>query len=434
MSSNAIAAAISASPITVVAIAPAPSASRSPARKWLEDRQAELLHGVEYFHVVFTVPEPIAAIAYQNKTLLYDLLFHASAETLRTIAADPQHLGAEIGFISILHTWGQQLLHHPHVHCVVPGGGLAPDGEHWIACRPGFFLPVRVLSRLFRRLFLEQLHRAFRAGELHFYSQLEPLRDAHAFATYLAPAAQAEWVVYAKPPFGGAHHVLDYLARYTHRVAISNNRLLSFSDGRVSFLWKDYQHGAAKKTMTLAADEFIRRFLLHVPPAGFQHIRHYGFLANRYRETKLAHCRQLLHQPPPSRRASRAAGGLSRPVPEAHRPILTRLPALRQGTHAGDRHLPRRGTLTRAPAGHFVMLRFLSHRRLPSSAAFPTAPAVLRALAPFTKTACISTSQRPRNPRANRDPQSGHRCDIVGTAPTHLAPIPIRPIALIQFP
>jgi hypothetical protein len=267
--------------------------------QWLEDRQAELLNGVEYFHVVFTLPEPIAAIAFQNKTLVYDLLFRASAETLRTIAADPQHLGAEIGFISILHTWGQQLLHHPHVHCLVPGGGLAPDGEHWIACRPGFFLPVRVLSRLFRRLFLEQLNRAFGGGELHFYSQLEPLRDADAFAAYLAPAAQAEWVVYAKPPFGGAQHVLDYLARYTHRVAISNNRLLSFNDDRVTFTWKDYQHGAAKKTMTLTADEFIRRFLLHIPPAGFQHIRHYGFLANRYRETKLAHCRELLQLPPP---------------------------------------------------------------------------------------------------------------------------------------
>ena len=204
--------------------------------QWLEDRQAELLSGVEYFHVVFTVPEPIAAIAFQNKTVLYDLLFHASAETLRTIAADPEHLGAEIGFISILHTWGQQLLHHPHVHCVVPGGGLSPDGQHWIACRPGFFLPVRVLSRLFRRLFLEQLHRAFHAGELHFYSQLEALRDARAFAAYLAPAVQAEWVVYAKPPFGGAQHVLHYLARYTHRVAISNHRLVSFNDGRVSFL------------------------------------------------------------------------------------------------------------------------------------------------------------------------------------------------------
>jgi hypothetical protein len=268
--------------------------------QWLEERQAELLNGVEYFHVVFTVPEAIAAIAYQNKKALYDILFHASAETLRTIAADPQHLGAEIGFISILHTWGQTLLHHPHVHCVVPGGGISPDGEHWIACRPGFFLPVRVLSRLFRRLFLEQLHQAFRAGELHFYSQLEPLRDARAFSAYLTPAANVEWVVYAKPPFGGAQHVLAYLGRYTHRVAISNNRLLSMQDGQITFLWKDYKQGASKKTMTLTAEEFIRRFLLHILPHGLQHIRHYGFLANRYRDTKLAICRQLLRTPPPA--------------------------------------------------------------------------------------------------------------------------------------
>lgn len=267
--------------------------------QWLDDRQAELLTGVEYFHVVFTVPEAIAAIAYQNKKVLYDMLFHASAETLRTIAADPKHLGAEIGFLAILHTWGQTLLHHPHVHCVIPGGGISPDGEHWIACRPGFFLPVRVLSRLFRRLFLEQLHHAFNAGELHFYSQLEPLTNPRAFAAYLAPAEQTEWVVYAKPPFGGAQHVLHYLARYTHRVAISNNRLLSMHDSQVTFLWKDYKQGATKKTMTLTAEEFIRRFLLHILPDGLQHIRHYGFLANRCRETKLALCRQLLDAPTP---------------------------------------------------------------------------------------------------------------------------------------
>jgi hypothetical protein len=272
--------------------------------QWLEERQAELLDGVEYFHVVFTVPEAIATIAYQNKRVLYDILFHASAETLRTLAADPEHLGAEIGFLTILHTWGQTLLHHPHVHCVVPGGGLSPDGKHWIACRPNFFLPVRVLSRLFRRLFLEQLHHAFRAGELHFYSQLAPLRDAKAFAAYLAPAREAEWVVYAKPPFGGAQHVLHYLARYTHRVAISNNRLLDMHDGGISFLWKDYKHGAAKKIMTLAPEEFIRRFLLHILPESFQHIRHCGFLANRYRETKLATCRRLLGASLPTVQAS----------------------------------------------------------------------------------------------------------------------------------
>jgi hypothetical protein len=267
--------------------------------QWLQEREAELLE-VEYFHVVFTVPGPIAAIALQNRRLVYDLLFHASAETLRTIAADPQHLGAEIGFLSILHTWGQNLLHHPHVHCVVPGGGIAPDGERWIGCRPGFFLPVRVLSRLFRRLFLEQLHQAFHAGQLRLRGQLEPLRQANAFRAYLAPAAQAEWIVYAKPPFGGPRQVLNYLGRYTHRVAISNNRLLTMDGNRVTFAWKDYKHGAARRTMTLEADEFIRRFLLHVLPNGLQHIRHYGFLANRHRQTKLALCRRLLDSPAPA--------------------------------------------------------------------------------------------------------------------------------------
>ena len=271
--------------------------------QWLEARQAELLP-TEYFHVVFTVPEPIAAIAYQNKRALYNMLFQASAETLRTIAADPQHLGAEIGFLAILHTWGQNLLHHPHVHCVVPGGGISADASRWVACRPGFFLPVRVLSRLFRRLFLEQLRHAFAAGKLRFFGALEQLHDAHAFAEYLAPAAQAEWVVYAKRPFGGPAQVLNYLGRYTHRVAISNNRLLSLDNARVTFLWKDYQHGAAKRPMTLEAPEFIRRFLLHVLPAGFQHLRSYGFLGNRYRDTKLALCRRLLGAPKRSAEAS----------------------------------------------------------------------------------------------------------------------------------
>ncbi|MGH8789357.1 MAG: IS91 family transposase [Cupriavidus necator] len=273
--------------------------------QWLEDRQAELLPEVEYFHVVFTVPEPIAAIAYQNKRALYDLLFRTSAETLRTIAADPRHLGAEIGFITILHTWGQNLQHHPHVHCVVPGGGIALDGEHWCACRPGFFLPVRVLSRLFRRLFLEQLRRAFDAGALRFYGPLAPLSDAQAFAAWLAPTAQAEWVVYAKPPFGGASQVLDYLGRYTHRVAICNHRLQRFDGDAVTFQWKDYKHRGASRTMTLAADEFIRRFLLHVLPDGFKHIRSYGLLANRHRAAKLATCRRLLGVAAPAEDTSR---------------------------------------------------------------------------------------------------------------------------------
>jgi hypothetical protein len=261
---------------------------------WLERRRAELLPEVEYFHVVFTLPEPVAAIAYQNKRVLYDMLFRTSAETLRTIAADPKHLGAEIGFLSVLHTWGQNLLHHPHVHCVVPGGGIAPDGERWIACRPGFFLPVRVLSRLFRRLFLEQLGRAFDAGGLRFHGQLERLRNPQAFAAWLAPAAQAEWVVYAKPPFGGAQQVLDYLGRYTHRVAISNNRLLRFDGDSVLFRWKDYRHEARPRTMTLRADEFIRRFLLHVLPDGLKRIRSHGWLANCHRTAQLATCRRLL--------------------------------------------------------------------------------------------------------------------------------------------
>lgn len=266
--------------------------------QWLEDRQADLLP-VDYFHVVFTVPEEVAAVAYQNKAVVYEILFHATAETLRTIAADPKHLGAEIGFLAILHTWGQNLLHHPHLHCVVPGGGLSSDGERWISCRPGFFLPVRVLSRLFRRLFLARLQDAFDAGQLRFFNTLESLQAPGAFSRYLVPVRQAEWVVYAKPPFGGPRQVLEYLGRYTHRVAISNHRLIDFADGSVSFRWKDYRHDSRQKVMRLQEQEFIRRFLLHVLPAGLQRIRHYGFLANRHRAAKLARCRQLLAQPDP---------------------------------------------------------------------------------------------------------------------------------------
>lgn len=266
--------------------------------QWLEDRQTELLP-VEYFHVVFTVPQEIAAIAYQNKAVVYDILFRTTAETLRTIAGDPRHLGAEIGFIAILHTWGQNLMHHPHLHCVVPGGGIAPNGERWISCRPGFFLPVRILSRLFRRLFIAQLQLAFDHGELQFFNSLEALSSRVAFAKYLAPVTRSEWVVYAKPPFGGPKQVLEYLGRYTHRVAISNNRLREFTDGVVTFAWKDYRHESSNKTMRLDAYEFIRRFLLHVLPSGFQRIRHYGLLANRYREVRLNQCRALLAAPAP---------------------------------------------------------------------------------------------------------------------------------------
>ena len=265
--------------------------------QWLEDRRSELLD-VEYFHVVFTLPQEIAALAYQNKKVLYDLLFRASAETLSTIASDPRHLGAEIGFVSILHTWGQNLVHHPHVHCVVPGGGLSPEGSRWVGCRCGFFLPVRVLSRLFRRLYLEGVRAAFAAGALTFYSQLSHLNDRGRLERYLAALERTDWVVYAKRPFGGPAQVLDYLGRYTHRVAISNQRLVGLEgDGTVAFRWKDYRQESAIKTMRLPAHEFIRRFLLHVLPKGLQRIRHYGLLGNRNRGEKLERCRALLAMP-----------------------------------------------------------------------------------------------------------------------------------------
>ena len=218
---------------------------------------------------------------------------------MRTIAADPRHLGAEIGLVAVLHTWGQTLQHHPHLHCIVPGGGLAPDGQRWVACRPGFFLPVRVLSSLFRRLFLEALDQAFRAGELTFRGSLADLNEPKRFTEQLRAARSIDWLVYAKPPFGGPEQVLDYLGRYTHRVAISNSRLTRIEDSTVSFGWKDYRHHDRRKVMTLDAHEFIRRFLLHVLPDGFQRIRHYGLLGNRGRQAKLTRCRQLLDAPPP---------------------------------------------------------------------------------------------------------------------------------------
>ncbi len=261
--------------------------------EWIENRQTELLN-CEYFHVVFTVPEEIAGIAYQNKQVVYGILFRAMAKTLQTIAADPKHLGAEIGFFAVLHSWGQNLLFHPHSHCVVPGGGLSPDGQRWIFCRRGFFLPVRVLSRLFRRLFIKYLEKAFNSGQLRFFSSLLPLQDRPTFLRHMAPVRKAEWVVYAKAPFAGPKQVLDYVGRYTHRVAISNNRLLDIEDGKVQFRYKDYRNNDQQKTMTLPADEFIRRFLLHVLPNGFHRIRYYGFLGNCHRQEKLVRCRLLL--------------------------------------------------------------------------------------------------------------------------------------------
>jgi hypothetical protein len=261
--------------------------------QWIEHRLAELLD-CPYFHVVFTVPDEIAAIAYQNKGVVYDILFHTTAETLKTIGADPKHLGAEIGFFAVLHSWGQNLMFHPHLHCVVPGGGLTADGQRWVRCRARFFLSVRVLSRLFRRLFLESMEKAFNSGKLQFFAALEFLRDPHAFAERIAQAKETDWVVYTKRPFAGPQQVLDYVGRYTHRVAISNNRLIDIDNGRVKFHWKDYRDNSQIKVMDLEADEFIRRFLLHVLPEGFQRIRYYGFLANRDRRNKLALCRQLL--------------------------------------------------------------------------------------------------------------------------------------------
>jgi hypothetical protein len=263
--------------------------------RWIQQRLAELLP-VEYFHVVFTVPEQIAAIAFYNKVVVYQILFRTVAATLLTIARDPQHLDAEIGFFAVLHTWGQNLHLHPHLHCVVPGGGLSPDGE-WKACLPGFFLPVRVRSRLFRRLFLEALEKAYADGQLQFFSDLEPWRDPSAFAQFLAPVRQTEWVVYAKPPFGGPPQVIEYLGRYTHRVAISNQRLVALPDGQVSFRWKDYRHPEQPKVTTVSAEEFIRRFLLHALPPGFQRIRYFGLLANCHRAGKLQLCRQQLAAP-----------------------------------------------------------------------------------------------------------------------------------------
>jgi hypothetical protein len=274
-----------------------PKCQGPACRDWLAARQGELLP-VPYFHVVFTLPAPMAGIAFQNKAVVYAILFKAAAETLLTIAADPKHLGAEIGLVAVLHSWGQNLHYHPHVHCIVPGGGLSPTrfgAVQWIACRPGFFLPVRVLSRLFRRLFLHDLRAAYEAGKLSFFGDLAGLTAPAAFSRRLAEARHVEWVVYAKPPFGGPEQTLTYLGRYTHRIAIANSRLVSMADGRVAFRWKDYRHRGKAKVMTLDAHEFIRRFLLHTLPDGFHRIRHYGFLANGHRAQKLELCRRLLN-------------------------------------------------------------------------------------------------------------------------------------------
>jgi Putative transposase/Transposase zinc-binding domain len=287
-----------------------PKCQGAAAKEWLAKRQAELLP-VPYYHLVFTLPAPIADIAYHNKAVVYGILFKVTAETLITIAADPKHLGARIGLTAVLHSWGSAMTHHPHVHVIVPGGGISLDGKRWIACRPGFFLPVRVLSRLFRRLFLEQLVAAYDAGRLPFFGDHSHLNEGDAFAKYLAPLRQAEWVVYSKRPFGGPEAVLAYLSRYTHRVAIANSRLTAFDDAGVTFRWKDYRAKGRErfKVMTLAVDEFIRRFLIHVLPDGFHRIRHYGLFANGGRADNIARARQLLDVPAPETKTDEPESG-----------------------------------------------------------------------------------------------------------------------------
>lgn len=290
-----------------------PKCQSTTRERWLADRQADLLP-VPYFHVVFTVPSEVAEIAFHNKAVVYAILFDAVAATLKTIAADPRHLGGEIGFLAILHTWGQALTHHPHVHCLVPGGALSPDGR-WIGCRPNFFLPIHVLSRLFRRLFLERLAVAHAAGRLRFSGKLDGFDDTSTFAAAVCKLRRKKWIVYAKPPFGSPEHVLAYLGRYTHRVAIANSRLVSANEAAVTFRWRDYRHGNASRLMSLDPHEFIRRFLIHSLLDGFHRIRHYGFLANGCRRARLAAIRQLLTPTKPTETAAAEVGKTTRQLP-----------------------------------------------------------------------------------------------------------------------
>jgi hypothetical protein len=324
-----------------------PKCQGPAARDWMAARAEDLLP-VEYFHVVFTLPAEVARIAYWNKREVYGLLFRASAETVMTIAADPRHLGVRIGMTSVLHTWGSALTHHPHIHMIVPGGGLSPDGARWVSCRPGFFLPVRVLSRLFRRLFLDGLSALHEAGKLACFTDLEDLADPVAFAAWLAPLRKVEWVVYAKPPFGGPEAVLAYLGRYTHRVAISNTRLVSADAETVAFRWKDYRikNRDRLKVMRLATDEFIRRFLIHVLPDGFHRIRHYGLLASAGRKDTIARVRDLLGAQAPAEPDATdidAAPPLSlrEPCPDCGGPMRI-IETFRRGERPTPRAPPRR--------------------------------------------------------------------------------------------
>ncbi len=330
-----------------------PKCQGAAAKDWLAARQAELLP-VPYFHVVFTLPPQIADIAYQNKAVIYGILFKAAARTLITIAADPKRLGARIGFTAVLHTWGSAMPHHPHVHIIVPGGGISLDGKRWVSCRPRFFLPVRVLSRLFRRLFLEKLMAAHEAGHLNFFGEHAGLVDHDAFAAYLAPSRKLEWVVYAKRPFAGPQAVLSYLSRYTHRVAIANSRLIAFDHKGVTFRWKDYRAKGPErqKVMTLATDEFIRRFLIHVLPQGFHRIRHYGLFANGGRAENLARARELLHVPAPrdqpeaDSEVDDRGETLKQPCPSCGGPMII-IQTFEPGTTPWD-HAPRAPPSTKA--------------------------------------------------------------------------------------
>jgi putative transposase/transposase-like zinc-binding protein len=274
-----------------------PKCQTNARNKWLAERGKELLP-VKYVHVVFTIPHQLSWLTLQNKKVVYDLLFRASTATLLEIAADPKHLGAEIGFLSVLHTWGQNLQHHPHIHCVIPVGGLSPDHTQWVHPRYPFFLPVKVLGRVFRGKFIVGLKHAFCQHRLVFPGSLNPLAEAKAFHAFLRPLFRQDWVVYSKRPFGGPQHVLQYLARYTHRVAISNHRIVNVTDGKVTFRWKDYAHKNKQKLMTITAEEFLRRFLLHTLPRGFVRIRFCGFLANRRRGAALPFCQTLLRTRP----------------------------------------------------------------------------------------------------------------------------------------
>jgi predicted Zn-ribbon and HTH transcriptional regulator len=305
-----------------------PKCQTNARDQWLAKRQQELLP-VEYYHLVFSVPHALVPLMWQNKRHLFALLFQASADTLLEVAADPRQLGAQTGLLSILHSWGQTLQPHPHIHCVVPGGGLSPDHTRWISSPSNFFLPVKVLSRVFRGKFVAGLRRAFRSHQLRFYGEGVALAEEKNFTAFLGSLVQQDWVVYAKPPFGGPEHVLHYLARYTHRVAISNHRLLTVTDNQVAFRWKDYAHGSKQRTMTLSPEEFLRRFLQHVLPRGFPRIRYFGWMANRTRGEMIPLCRRLLHQPSPATDAALSSQPAAWPCPRCQGPmyVIERLTA-----------------------------------------------------------------------------------------------------------